>query len=432
MIVAARSRASSRTRASSKKSQQCRVASLIVAAGVVLAVVWPTPPTRAAAARVVRSDSQQFAWKLWGQLDGARPAENVVVSPYSVAEAFAMLRAGARGKTASQLDAVLTQRGNSVQHSQRSDLRRQLTLDRVEGSGGVTRIANSLWTAANYPIDPAFVATATQSYDAQTAQLDFAKNAEAAAAINEWISGQTDKLIVDLVPPDALSGLTRAVLVNAVYFRGKWLRPFTVAETRPGRFRVSKKTAVDAPFMSGTASVTPGKAVTEISLFYTHGYVMRIAIPASASPSSAALRSAMDALMQARPKDWGRCSNIAVRIPKWEGRTATLLMPPLQQLGVTDAFDPKLADLTGISPQAAADRLFISEALHEATIAVDEQGTVAAAATALFAEAVSAPPPNVACPKSVSVDKPFVYVIEHVETGEMLFAGRVNNPVAKP
>jgi serpin B len=358
------------------------------------------------------------------------PNENVILSPYSVTEALAMIRGGARGKTAAEIDSAIVGKGASIDPMQRKGLRANLLAESIPNSGTYIRVANSAWLVTDYPLDPSFSTLVNGPYAAKTASLNFATDPEGSAKqINAWVSDATEKQIEELVDAKVFNELTRLVLVNAVLFHGKWFHPFDAAATAKKPFLVGgNKTQVDT--MVGTANVTVTKTQVTVELFYTGDYRMRIIMPKTTSP--VALDSAMASLFTGprKPKSGEACGNIGLHIPKWRATSSFLnLKSSLGSLGVNELFNPQ-ADLTGVSPKAAIEGLYVSAAVHKATITVDEKGTTAAAATAEIFEAASAPLREPDCPTEVSVDRPFVYVIQHISTGQVLFAGRLMNPAA--
>jgi serpin B len=368
--------------------------------------------------------NQLFARRLWKQFEAANPTGNLVISPYSIAEAFSMLSVGAKGRTATQLNTALVGKGNTVAHEDRGQTRSSIGKESIPSGGTRTRIANSLWVDQGYPLTPSFSSSVTRDYDAKTAEVEFDQSQAAADQINDWIAKATEQQIKDLLPADVLNPFTRAVLVNAIYFQGKWSRQFSAG--MPADFKVSAKRSVPVDMMrGGQGSVLFSKSAIEIQVSYTSDVVMRLRMPRTVSRAS--LQSAMVSLIGPPPRR-GVCPNLQVSMPKWDVRTTTDLVSLMPKLGVNDVFDASQSDLSGISPTAELERLVISKALHEATITVDEEGTTAAAATALITEALSGPAFVETCPTSVTVDRPFVYVLQHVGTGEVLFAGRVTDP----
>ncbi len=372
-----------------------------------------------------------FSLNLYRQLEAHNNQVNLVESPYSVAEALAMLAAGSQGRTKAQLDTALAGKGGAIDPVQRASVRAKLLTTNGSGLGTTVSVANALWTAAGYPLNASYLQTLTTQYSAASAQLPFASDpASAVGTINQWASTSTEGRIPKLVDTDSITEVTRVVLTNAVLLHGRWTNQFDPAQTSPGRFTLAIGKRVNALTMHGTATTTLKGSPRIISLGFTGGYEMRIIVPTKSSRAS--LDSAMAALHQPRATGTGNdaCANVPIAIPKW---TATAqfdeLQPALAGLGITDAFNDK-ADLTGISPQAKTEGLHVSKVVQVANIDVDETGTVAAAATAILAMPASAPIVWPACPKAVTVDRPFVYVIQQAGGGEILFAGRLDNPVS--
>ena len=376
------------------------------------------------------SASDTFSLRLYKTLArGSAPTDNVILSPYSIAEALSMVRGGAAGNTAKELDGALNG-GTAVDPTSRKDRRQDLLREQVADSGTYVRIGNSLWIQNGFPLVPAFDQLAKGPYAAKVEALNLTTDGEGSAKkINSWISETTEKQIEQLVSPQDFNERSRAVLVNAVLFHGKWFRPFDKTLTAAEPFTVAGQ-PVSVPTMHGIGDVTPGKAATIVSIPYTGEYRMRISVPADGTAPS--VDSAIDELFTG-PVDFSRpvpCPKTKVTLPKWKTETKFELIDPLKSLGINDLFETVRADLSGISPQARADGLYIAKAIHKATVTVDEEGTVAAAATALFAEATSAPFRAETCPTEFKVNRPFAYVIQHYSTGEILFAGRVLNPSA--
>ena len=376
------------------------------------------------------SASDTFSLRLYKTLaKGSAPTDNVILSPYSIAEALSMVRGGAAGNTAKELDSALNG-GAAVDPTSRKNRRQDLLRELVGGSGTYVRIGNSLWLQNGFPLVPAFEQLAKVPYAAKVEALNLNTDGEGSAKkINSWISETTEKEIEQLVAAKDFNELSRAVLVNAVLFHGKWFRPFDKTLTAPAPFSVGGK-PVNVPTMHGVGDVTPSKTATIVSIPYTGAYWMRISVPADGTAPS--VDSAIDELFTG-PVDFSRpvpCPKIKVTLPKWKTETKFELIDPLKSLGINDLFETGRADLSGISPQAMADGLYIAKAIHKATVTVDEEGTVAAAATAIFAEAASGPIRAETCPTEFRVNRPFAYVIQHYSTGEILFAGRVLNPSA--
>jgi serpin B len=385
----------------------------------------PSTTTLAAAAKLSPTDAFELA--LYRKLVATvGETENFVASPYSITEALAMLRGGARGPTAQRLDAV-TSGGVAVDHQKRKQLRELLLNESPNATGTYVHIANSLWTKPGYPLTPEFSELVQNTYRAKVAPANFETDPVGSAKqINDWISEVTEKQITSAVDPIALVPETRAVLVNAVLFHGKWLTKFIKGQTTTSSFGVDAK-RVETATMHGRSMARIDAGQTDASLFYTGPYRMRIIMPKTST--KAALDVASAALYSGpwQPNPKADCKDVPTSLPKWTVATSLDLNESLIALGISNLFETR-ADLTGISPNAALEGLFISKAFQKATITVDEEGTTAAAATVAVAIPASGSPVVANCPKEVTFNQPFVYAIQHYQTGQVLFIGRVMDP----
>jgi serpin B len=259
--------------------------------------------------------------------------------------------------------------------------------------------------------------------------VDFRGAHEAARAkINDWVEAQTHDRIQDLLPAGSVDPSTRLVLVNAIYFKSQWMKPFPEQRTAPAPFFAAAGKR-DVPTMSHTEhfSFTESKAdgVQVIELPYGDpGFAMTLVVPLAKD----GLGKVEAALTADRLSAWVGAlagERIALSLPKFRIAPAEglRLAGVLGELGIRKAFTGE-ADLTGIAP--ASEQLQLSEAFHKGFIAVDEKGTEAAAATAMTARAGSAAP--VGEPRAVKVDRPFLYFIRDTRSGLVMFMGRVVDP----
>jgi serpin B len=385
------------------------------------------PPTPAIVVPAKLSPTDAFELELYRKLVATvADNENFVASPYSITEALAMLRGGARGSTAQQIDAV-TSGGVPVDPQQRKQLREQLLNESPYSTGTYVHIANSLWTKPGFPLVPEFSALVESAYKAKLATTDFAADPNGSAKqINDWIREVTEKQITSAIGPDDIAAETRAILVNAVLFHGKWVTPFEKGLTKNAAFSVGGKQKQTAT-MNGKSTVTKNPNQTDATLFYTGPYRMHIIMPKTST--KAALDAATAALYTGPPKQDAppNCRDVPTSLPRWDIETSLDLNAQLIALGITDLFDQR-ANLTGISPNAATEGLFVYKTVQKATIKVDEEGTIAAAATIASAFPISGELPVRNCPKAVKFNRPFVYAIQHYQTGQVLFVGRVMDP----
>jgi serpin B len=353
--------------------------------------------------------------------------ENFVASPYSVTEALTMLRGGARGTTAQQIDAVING-GVPIDPLQRKQLREKLLYENPGfRTGTYVRIANSLWNSPGFPVAAEFSSLARDFYNAKITTTDFSDTTGSAKQINDWVSEVTEKQITAAVDPQVLDDRTQAVLVNAVLFHGRWSEEFPKSLTSKRGFSVGGK-SVQASTMRGKSAAKVDAKQTEASVFYSGLYRMRIIMPMASTKAGLDLATAA---LYSGPRATNPevvCGDVPTSLPKWKVESSMDLNDQLIALGIKDAFDQTRADLTGISPSAVTTRLFVSKSLQKAKIEVDEEGTIAAAATVVAANAISKSLIKPVCPKEVKFDRPFVYAIQHYETGQVLFAGRVMDP----
>ena len=357
----------------------------------------------------------------------AAAGQNTVFSPASVAAALQMALCGARGATAAQLAAALHLDGPARAADGLRLLSDLLSSAGAGGpGGGVTmRAPNTLWVQAGLPLSPGFTSQLVDIAGVTVRPADFQRApAEARAQINDLIAEQTAGKITNLLGRDAVSAATRLVLANAVYLKAAWTFPFPVRAT------------ADAPFYPGDAGGTPLSTATmrltsDLAYLRADGYqavllpykesrlAMAVVLPEAGPPAALAprLTRGLAPLLTGATRQ-----SVALSLPKFRQRAGFGLIPVLQQLGVQDAFT-RAADFSGIT---SAVRLFIGAVVHQAYIDVDEQGTEAAAATAVTMRpmALRRGPE----PVRMIVDRPFLFAITDTTTGLPLFLGQVTRP----
>lgn len=280
-------------------------------------------------------------------------------------------------------------------------------------------IANAAWGQEGYEFLDAYLDALARYYGSGVRLADFAEQPESARqAINEWVAGQTEDRIQDLLPEGSITGLTRLVLINAIYFKADWEVPFEASATEPGEFTLLSGEAVSVDMMRQRRRFQHAEAggVEAIELEYKGGrFSMVLLVPQAGDTAfveELSSESVAGILDQLRPKE------VILRMPKFTFTSEFALKPVLTALGMEMAFVPNGADFSGID---GTRDLFISDVFHKAFVAVDEEGTEAAAATGVVIEATSAPP-------MLTVDRPFVFLIRDRETGAVVFIGRVVDP----
>ncbi len=354
---------------------------------------------------------------------------NTVWSPWSIATALALARAGAADVTAEQMDAVLGVEGADAATSIGGLQRHLLGLAgpvRTAGGGDgelALRAANALWVQSGFGLDPRFLATVETDHGAGVRTVDFAGAVDTArSAINSWVAHATAGRIPDLIAPGVLDPLSRLVLTNAVHLLAPWHRPFADARTHP--FSAPGGRTVKARLMDLTAALAykrePGwQAVT---LPYAgRTLAMTVVVPDAGGFDAVERAADLERWLAPAPE-----RSVHLRLPRFAVEAGASLAPVLAGLGMPAAFDPDAADFSAMTTDEA---LHISAVEHRATITVDEQGTEAAAATAVVM-AVRTSLVRPAPPLELIVDRPFLFVVHDVEHRAPLFTGRVLDPTA--
>ena len=372
-----------------------------------------------------------FAFDLYRVLAEQHEGENLFYSPYSISLALAMAYAGARGETEEQMaHALRFTLPDDRLHPAFNGLDQGLA-QRDEGARGEHKqgfrlnIANAIWGQESYAFLDTFLDTLAVNYGAGLRMLDFARaSEESRVIINDWISQQTEGRIENLIPQGTIGPLTRLVLTNAVYFKAPWAHPFREAMTEPGAFTLLDGSQVVVPMMRQAESLgyADGEGYQAVELPYD-GREMSMVIILPERDRFDEFESSLDGnrIQEIVSDLTGR--QVALRMPTFEFDSRFELSQALGELGMPAAFS-SAADFSGMT---GTKDVFISEVLHKAFVSVDEEGTEAAAATAaMIVEGSEMPVESVA----VDVDHPFILVIRHIETGTVLFVGRVLDPGA--
>lgn len=387
-------------------------------------------------ADALSAGNRAFAVDLYQQLrsgDG-----NLIFSPYSISLAMAMVSAGAREKTADQIDSAMHFTLPSPQlHPAFNALDSTLqSLGNPQGTPAPTdefnsgddfqlNIANQLWGQADFSFLSDYLDLLAQNYGAGLRTLDFEKDPEAARkTINDWVSEQTRQKIQDLFAQGTIDNNTRLVLANAIYFKASWADPFDQGATSDGDFHLLDGSKVSVPMMTSAKAASEylkGSDYQAVSLPYK-GWQTKMIVVLPDEGKFASFESSLDAAKLDEILKGLSYSDVDLTLPKFKVESEFDLNQTLGSLGIADAFNPDLADFSGMDGKRD---LFISQVVHKAYIATDESGTEAAAATGIAMEAASMP---AATPPVVVVDRPFLFFIYEQNTGTILFEGRVLDP----
>lgn len=366
-----------------------------------------------------------FALDLYQSLRGEDG--NLTLSPFSVSLALAMTYAGARGETESQMAQVLHFGSQAATHPAFNALDRALeeadiNLDKDQEPLQLS-IANAVWAERTFTFLSDFLDTIAVNYGAGIHLSDFVNNAQAERkAINTWVSEKTEDKINDLLPEDAVNSSTRMVLVNAIYFKADWLDQFDANNTYDAPFTLLDGSQVQAPLMGQEMSIPylSGDGFQAAELPYAGGTAaMDIIVPDAGRFEE--VESAITYEMFNEVVGNMSVTTLGLRMPKFKVESSFPLADTLFQMGMPAAFDPDTADFSGMT---GSRDLFIGNVIHKAFVAVDEEGTEAAAATAVVMMERAARLPDI----NLIVDRPFIFFIRDLESGQILFIGRVLNP----
>ena len=364
-----------------------------------------------------------FALDLYSRLkdeDG-----NLFFSPYSISVALAMTYAGARENTAQQMSQTLRFSLDPQRlHPAFEKLEERLEALQEEGNVQL-EIANSLWPHKSYPILEEYIGLVKKYYGVKITPLDYAANIEAARSIiNEWVEEKTKDKIKDMIGPGVLDALTRLVLVNAIYFKGNWADQFEEELTKDAPFHPLSGESIEVPMMK--QQETFGYAEHEDLQILQMPYAgdemsMLVLLPKNMD----GLANLQSVLSKENLEKWIksiRKKEVLVFLPKFKVTSQFRLDEALASMGMTDAFSPEKADLSGIDGEP--HRLYIGAVIHKAFVDVNEEGTEAAASTAVGFALASMPEPV----PTFRADHPFIFMIRDNNTGSILFMGRIVDP----
>jgi serine protease inhibitor len=362
-------------------------------------------------------------------------------SPFSIAAAWAMMHAGARGETAAEMAKVLhfAMPSEELHAAYKAALRQLIS---PPAANYELRIANRLWAREGSALFESFLKTTRDDYGAETVAVDFAGHGlEVCAMINAWVEEQTNHKIRNLVSPRHCNAATLLILVNAIYFKADWEKQFKKESTERQPFYLESGQSAELDLMHQTShfQIAQTDSVQMLNIPYRTGDMLKENQPGSRMSSvrgnnlmmTILLPTAVDgltplerSLTTARLQELGRgmsMRKVRLWLPKFRMDKELDLIPALSVMGMPSAFSPR-ADFSGIEPNR---ELYVVAAIHKAFVEVDEKGTEAAAATMIALGRGLAP-------QEASVDfradHPFLFLIRESHSGPILFMGRYTGP----
>lgn len=374
------------------------------------------------------SANSLFALELFHTLNESNPTGNIFFSPFSISSALAMVFLGAKGSTSAQLSKTLHFDSVEDIHSCFQSLNAAVS---KRGASHTLKLANRLYGEKTYNFLPEFLASTQKMYGADLAPVDFQHASEdARKEINQWVKGQTEGKIPELLAVGVVDSMTKLVLVNAIYFKGMWEEKFMKQDTTDAPFRLNKKNTKSVKmmyqkkkFLFGYISDLKCKV---LEMPYQGGELsMVILLPEDIEDESTGLKKIEEQITLEKLREWTKRENLEnidvhVKLPRFKIEESYILNSNLGRLGLQDLFSRNKADLSGMS---GSRDLFISKIVHKAFVEVNEEGTEAAAATAGIATFCMLLPEE-----EFTADHPFLFFIRHNPTANVLFLGRVCSP----
>jgi serpin B len=375
----------------------------------------PSPANKQA----VVQGNNTFGFDLYHQVQSQDG--NLFFSPYSISTALSMTYAGARGQTAQEMAHVLHL---SPDQSQLHPAIASVVGGLAGQADGVRLdVANALWGQKGQPFVPDFLQLTKKYYGAGIHQVNFSQPEAASQEINAWVEKQTQEKIKNLISPDALNGAT-LVLTNAIYFKGSWDKAFPKARTFKEDFftGAEQKVPVDMMHLTENLKFLEDDRFQVIALPYKGDAVSLIAFLPRQKDGLKAMEEQLNAGVVSDALAKMKSTKVVVTLPKFKMTSTFQLADVLSKMGMPLLFQPGKADLSGI---VQTNDMFISKVIHKAYVDVNEEGTEAAAATAVIGVRMAARPTPT---PTFRADHPFVFAIRDNKTGSILFMGRVANP----
>ncbi|KAM6908530.1 leukocyte elastase inhibitor-like isoform 1-T1 [Lycodopsis pacificus] len=389
---------------------------------------------------------------------------NIFYSPFSISSALAMVMLGAKGNTATQMSEVLCfTEAEKPRHAGAEQMQMQMQqqapfklpahllkmclntqdfpddvhvsfaqllreLNKADAPYALN-VANRLYGEQSYQFVEDYLGKTKEHYSAELEAVDFVARSEATRLnINKWVLEQTQGKIKDLLAQGVVDGLTRLVLVNAIYFKGNWNKQFQESATNDAQFRLNKKEtkSVKMMYQKSKFPVTyiPEANCQILEMPYKGKELsMLIFLPSQMEDGTTGLEKLEKALTYENFVEWTRPDmmdevEIRVGLPRFKMEESYDMKNVLASMGMLDAFDVSMCDFSGMSP---GNDLVLSKVVHKAFVEVNEEGTEAAAATAAIMMLRS-------MPQSFTADHPFLFFIRHNASSSILFAGRYCSP----
>jgi len=365
--------------------------------------------------------SSLFSAKLYNEI--SEPNSNVIFSPFSIQACVAMARIGATGETAKEMDNGLNLVFSDV--TSIADTFYNILAKYIDSP--ILKIANKIYVNDGYTIKKEFNEIISNKFFSAAEPINFAQNIEAANTINHWVESKTNNLIKNFILPEYLGSSTRLVLVNAIHFKGDWLFPFARHRTQNEDFYLNEVDTVKVPMMYLQADIPyvnlPELDATAIQLPYNNSDLSMLVILPNLRTGLNSLEQKLKTVLLTQITSKMTRQTVEVKFPKFKAESSIDLSEALQKLGMSRMFSNK-AEFPNMLE--SSERIAVSKVIHKAFIDVNEEGTEAAAATAVVSVVGAGMNFNPPQKKSFIADKPFYYAIKTSEK-LILFAGNIQS-----
>ena len=362
--------------------------------------------------------NNQFAFTLFNKSGTQETKENLFISPFSVSMALSMTLNGAAGTTKTGMENTLGFGGKQASQINEYNMFLSEQLQGID-KNVIFTIANSIWYRNSFTIIPSFITTNHVYYNAEVTPLDF-NSPSAVSTINNWVSAKTNKAIPTII--DRISSDKVMYLINALYFKGSWKSKFDGSKTSDQNFNKEDLSVIKCKMMNqeSTYRCFVRDTLSAIEMPYGQGnFVMTVLVPGTGKTTSG-LIAGFNADNWEKWNDAMASNKVQVSLPRFKMSYENTLNDLLSSMVMADAFNPIVADFTGINTGAG---LYISEVKHKTMIDVNEEGTTAAAVTSVGVSTTA-----IQIPLVININKPFVFVISEKTTGAILFTGRIMDP----
>ncbi|XP_039609356.1 leukocyte elastase inhibitor-like [Polypterus senegalus] len=369
-----------------------------------------------------------FTLDLFAKINDVNPTGNLFFSPLSITAALAMVFLGSRGECAAQMAKVLHFDKTEKIHSGFQELNNEINKPQATYK---LKLANRLYGEKTFNFQKEFLADCLTFYNADLVGVDFIGAAvKIMQEVNEWVENQTEGKIKDILQQGSINSMTRLILINAIYFKGNWLKKFDEKNTDVMPFRINRNESKPVKMMYQMGkfpfNYIPEMKVKVLELPYIEEELsMFVLLPDDIDDGSTGLKQLEQGLTLENLQEWTKRQNmdtrtdVHVHLPKFKLEDDYELNSILENMGMVDIFDGSRADLSGMS---GGPGLFLSQVLHKSFVEVNEEGTEAAAATAgIIAFCMLQE-------EHFKADHPFLFFIRHNPSKNILFFGRYTSP----